>query len=299
MKNILSIAMSALLLCSMLASCKKEPKETLAQEQTPIPINVSTSLWTKVTDNGYEENDKVGIYVVNWSDDSQSQFLSSGNHADNAGFTFSGGVWMPDDSLYWLDQSTKADFYCYYPYVESVVDVASFPFSVNLDQSTDAGYKSSDLLWGKTEGVSPTPDPVEIMTNHLMSNLLIYLQPGKGYSEETFAAAQKSVSVTGVLYSANVNLATGEVIPVGEPSDLIPKPEDGYYRVLIVPQFVVDAPLVRVVINGDEYTLNQSIDFESNRQYKCTVTVNRTGEGVDIGIGDWIVDDDDYGGVVE
>ena len=125
----------------MLASCKKEPKETLAQEQAPIPINVFTSLWTKVTDNGYEENDKVGIYVVNWSDDTQSQLLSSGNHADNAGFTFSGGVWMPDDSLYWLDQSTKADFYCYYPYAESVVDVASFPFSVNLDQSTDAGYK--------------------------------------------------------------------------------------------------------------------------------------------------------------
>ena len=172
MKNVYSIAVSALLLCSMLASCKKEQKETIAGEPEPIPINVSTSLWTKATDSGYEENDKVGIYVVNWSGDIQAPLLSSGNHADNAGFTFSGGVWMPDDTLYWLDQSTKADFYCYYPYVLEVEDVASFPFSVNLDQSTDAGYKSSDLLWGKTEGVSPTPDPVGIMTNHLMEAVI-------------------------------------------------------------------------------------------------------------------------------
>lgn len=177
--------------------------------------------------------------------------------------------------------------------------MSAFQFSVNTDQSSDTGYKSSDLLWGKSEGVSPTPDPVQITTRHLMSNLLIYLKPGNGYSEESLAAAQKTVTVTGVKTSSAVDLATGSVTATGDAGEIVPKTEDGYYRALVIPQTLTDTPVLKITVDGYEYTLSQSITFESNRQHKCTVTVNKTGEGVDIGIGDWEVDDTDYGGVVE
>lgn len=296
----LGIFILAAVTVSALSSCKKDrPGGNSEPENELIPINVSTSLWTRATDDGYEENDRVGIYVVNWDGDSRSQLQSSGNHADNALYTFSGGSWVNDTPLYWQDQTTKADFYCYYPYSSAVQDVSAFPFSVNTDQSSDAGYKASDLLWGKTEGVSPTPDPVQITTRHLMSNLLIYLKPGNGYSEETLAAAQKTVIVTGVRTSSTVDLSTGSVTATGDVGEIVAKTEDGYYRALVVPQTLTDTPVLKITVDGYEYTLSQSIAFESNRQHICTVTVNKTGEGIDIGIGDWETDDTDYGGSVE
>ena len=55
----------------------------------------------------------------------------------------------PDTPVYWKDETTPADFYCYYPYMQTVSDVTAVPFSVKADQSTLENYKASELLWGK------------------------------------------------------------------------------------------------------------------------------------------------------
>ena len=35
---------------------------------------------------------------------------------DNCKFTFDGTKWNAGNEIYWFDATTKADFYCYYPY---------------------------------------------------------------------------------------------------------------------------------------------------------------------------------------
>ena len=56
--------------------------------------------------------------------------------------------------------------------------------------------------------------------------------------------------------------------------------------------------LIRTV-DGVDYTLAKGFTFKANTQHKFTVTVNKASSGVDIGVGDWEIDDTDNGGAAE
>ena len=201
--------------------------------------------------------------------------------------------------MYWLDKTTKADFYCYYPY-GNPSSVTAYPFAVNADQSTLANYKASDFVWGMASGVSPTSNLVQIATNHVMSNMTIYLEAGDGFTDETFAAANVSVAVHNVKTNASVNLTDGTVTATGSVTEMIPYNEGAYYRAVIVPQTVAnDSALIVVTVDGTEYTLKKGFTFVRGKQHKFTVTVNKTGNGINIGIGGWETDGEDNGGSAE
>ena len=289
----------------MLCGCRKqdptpEPGPTPPPvEETKIPIKLSTNISTKATDSGYEDYDMVGIYTVNNVNGTSGTLADSGNHLDNVKFTFKDSAWKPDNPVYWKDETTPADFYCYYPYTSEINDITDLPFTVRTDQSSLEDYKASELLWGKTEGAKPSKDPVNITTRHAMSNIIIYVSPGQGFTTESLAAEEISVTITGVKTSATINLATGEVSAAGSAENMTPYKENGYWRALIVPQDIVGTELIKVIVGEREYTLVQTISFKSNKQHRCTITVNRIGEGVNIGIGGWETDDTDFGGTLD
>lgn len=288
---------------SCLVSCTSGDDEIIpspAPDPDPvkIPINISMNGWTRVTDTDYESGDKVGIYVVNYQGSSAGALQSSGNHVDNMCFTYTDN-WTPESDIYWQNETTKADFYCYYPY-GTPSDITAHPFSVKTDQSQQADYKASEFLWGKASGVSPTANAVPIITNRSMSNMLIYVAPGKGFTEETLAAATKSVRICNVKSSATVDLRTGVATATGSATEIIPYNEGTYYRALLVPQTVADGSnLITITVDGVDYTLAKGFTFKANTQHKFTVTVNKASSGVDIGVGNWEVDDTDNGGAAE
>lgn len=289
MKKIFTLlaAMAAMVSCSN----NVEDVPTIP-EADKLPINISTTL-TRATDSAYEAGDKVGIFVVN----EPNSLKASGNHVDNMGFTYS-TTWIPDTPIYWLDQTTKADFYCYYPYTEAASTTAH-SFTTKADQSSLANYKASEFLWGKTTGVAPTEEAVNITTNHTFSNALVILKPGDGFTEESLAAATKSVKICGVKTNATINLATGVATANGNATEVTPYLENGQYRALIVPQTTAEGALIVVTVDGVDYTLSRSMTFKANKQHKFTVTLNKVSNGVNVGIGGWETDEEDYGGSAE
>ena len=66
-----------------------------------------------------------------------------------------------------------------------------------------------------------------------------------------------------------------------------------------MPQSVAEVGLIVVLINKKEYTLKKAFTFETNKRYKFTVVVDKTNEGINVGIGSWEEDDVDHGGVAE
>ena len=276
-----------------MVSCSNNVENVPATPETNLlPINISTTL-TRATDSAFEAGDKVGIFVVN----EPNALAASGNHVDNMGFTYS-TKWTPDAPIYWLDQTTKADFYCYYPYAEGVSTTAH-TFATKVDQSTLANYKASEFLWGKVAGVTPTEEAVNITTNHAFSNALVILKPGDGFTEAKLAAATKSVKICGVKTGATINLATGVATATGNATEVTPYLENGQYRALIVPQTTAEGALIVVTVDGVDYTLSRSMTFKANKQHKFTVTLNKVSNGVNVGIGGWESDEEDYGGDAE
>ena len=297
MKKLFLCALAAMMLCSCSKSGNNE-EIPLPVKPTEIPINISMGVWTRATDTSYESGDKVGIYVVNYNGSTAGTLQSSGNHVDNMRFSYT-TKWTPDTEIYWKDQTTKADFYCYYPY-GSPADISAYAFTTKADQSKLADYKASEFLWGKATGMNPTANAVPITTNRSMSNMLIYVVAGKGFTAETLAAANKSVKINSVKTSATVDLRTGVATATGSAAEVIPYNEGEYYRALIVPQTVADGSnLITVTVDGVDYTLTKGFTFKANTQHKFTVTINKSSGGVDIGIGDWEIDDTDNGGAAE
>ncbi len=281
----------------LVLSCKKTggeqevPVTPVVPEEEQIPINIATAV-TKVTDTAFEKGDAVGLYVVN----QPAELAASGNYADNVKFTYDGDKWVAEKDLYWYDDKTPADFYAYYPYMESV-DIESCSFSVQQDQSTEAGYKASELLFGKTLGIAPTPDPVLISTRHLMSCLLVELKTGTGWTDTVISGA--TVTLLGLKTAVKVDLKNIGITADGEAAEITPlNLGAGAFNALVAPQSVTDADLVKIKVGENEYVLKTSVNLLSGKQHRCTIVVNRTSEGINIGVDPW-EEGDVYSGVVE
>lgn len=301
MKKTLFLIVVAAAFCA----CNKVAIEQDAP-QTPVedrtPINIGFDVMTKVSDTSFDHGDQVGVYVVKEDD-----WFDNDNHYNNNCLTYDyySGSWSQSETMYWYDKHTRATFYCYYPYNYDVWDVNNHVFEVVTDQSSESNYKASDFVWGKEEYVSPTSNTVNISTKHIMSNVEIVLRPGKGFTEDSFANTSKEVSICNVRYQAYIDLENGNVnsdefyYNKTEIRTLNVENDTYYhnyrYRAVIVPQYADYGELIKVTIDGDNYILKGSYNFESGRKHTVTVTVNKTGNGVNVGVGDWEDGDDFFG----
>ena len=278
------------------------PNPPTGDKRQPINIGMTVNDRenTRVTDLAFEVGDQIGLFVVNRNADGTAQALkTTGNHVDNMRFTYN-ATWTPDAPIYWLDDKTNADFYIYYPYTATVADVAAMPFSVNADQSAEAAYKAGDVIIGSRTNVAPTEAAVMINAHHAMSQLLITLVPGNGFTEESLAAADVSVRINGVKTHATVNLATATVTATGEATSVTPLQEaDGGYKALIVPQSVAQGNLVTVTVDGRDFNLQKAFTFEGGKRHRFTVVLNKTSNGINVTIDQWEDDGIDHGGTAE
>ncbi len=293
-----------------MSACSGENGSSLDPEPQPqpqptekLPINISTSVTTRATDEAFEENDAIGLFVVNNNADGTSVALKpTGNHVDNMKYTYN-GTWVPATQTYWKDDVTKADFYLYYPYTSSVSSVEAMPFSVKADQSTAANYKAGDLLIGKVANVAPTQNAVKIDAKHVMSQMVIALVAGNGFTESTLAASQIKVTVNRLKTEATANLSTGAVTAKGDDANITPLKEEGNnYKAIVVPQAVEEGNLITVNVDGRDFNLAKASNFDAfaaGKKYKFTVTLSKTSNGVNVDITKWEDDGIDYGGKAE
>lgn len=268
-----------------------------------LPIHISTTLSgieeTRATDYSFESGDVAGLYVVNHNADGTAAALkNTGNHVDNMKFTYD-GTWTPASQIYWLDDKTPADFYFYYPYTATVSNVSAMPFSVKADQGTLDAYKAGDMLVGSTKNVAPTASAVKISVKHVMSQILVKLVPGNGFTESALAAAKVGVKVNGVKTQSTVNLATGAVTATGTATSVTPMKDGDSYKALIVPQSVAEGNLITVNVDGRDFNLKKAFEFVGGTRHKFTVTLSKTSSGINVDIGQWENDDIDHGGTAE
>lgn len=268
-----------------------------------LPINISTSVSSRATDLAFEVGDKIGLYVVNHNADGSAAALQvSGNHVDNMQYTYN-STWTPATQTYWIDNSTHADFYLYYPYTSSVTSIDAMPYSVKANQSQLSDYKAGDLMIGKTIDVPPTQSSVKIEAKHVMSQMTINLVAGNGFTDATLAAAKISVKVNKLMTKATANLATGAVTAIGDDTDIIPyKVANNSYKAIVVPQAVGEGNLITINVDGRDFNLPKTSNFngfEAGKKHNFNVTLSKTSNGVNVNITKWEDDGNDYGGTAE
>ena len=303
MKKLFTLGALALILSSCL-----EPVTitTVNPNEGKMAINIATNLETRVTDTAYEQGDRIGLFVVN-----EGENLSTWeSHVTNMCFTLEGEKWTPDQPIYWKDKHTRAHFYAYYPYA-SVNNVNYHNFAVQQNQRDMNGYKASEFLWGKSEYQSPTDNAIDITTNHKMSLVRLALKAGKGFTFEQLRDAIQEVEINNVCCECTINLENGEIQDRSNSTTIYPclnssETNNGeqsvVYYALTVPQTVSNGSrIITIRIADDEYVVNLNRDytFKAGKRHKLTINVDKINNGVNVGVGGWEEDDDEFWGDAE
>ena len=260
-----------------------------------LPISISTTI-TRATETTFENGDQIGLFVVNRNADGTADVLKpSGNYVDNMLFTYN-STWTPATTIYWKDETTKADFYLYYPYRKTVSSVTAMLFDINANQSDVTAYKAADLLIGSTQNVAPTKSAVGIVAKHVMSQVEIVLKAGAGFTDASLAASKVAVSLNGLKTSATVDIASAAVTATGSATAVTPYKDGTVYHAIVVPQEVSQTNLITVNVDGRDYNLTKAFTFVSGKSHTFTVTLDKTSSGVNVTIGAWENDGTDNGG---
>ena len=172
-------------------------------------------------------------------------------------------------------------------------------FSVKTDQSSESAYKASELLIGSVKDVAPTESAVVINAKHVLSQMIVNVAAGNGFTTESLTAANVGVTINGTKVSATVDIATSAVSATGDAQSIKPWNTDGAWKALVIPQNVAETNLITVNVDGKDYNLKKAFTFVSGKSYKFTVTVSKTSNGINVNIDGWETDDIDNGGVAE
>lgn len=295
-----------LLQCSLAASlalmaCNEKDEPVKPGNETPkkIEIKINPSVDdSRASDYGFDTGDCIGLYVVNYNNGTPGVLSDFGNHVDNMRFTYNGS-WTPDSPIYWLDNTTHADFYLYYPYASNVSSVSAYPFTVAADQSAESAFKASDFLSARATNLVPTAQAISLGASHVMSRITIKLAAGNGFTAESLAQADIAVKIHAVKTKAEINLATGAVKATGGAVAVTPFRTEGVYKAIIVPQSIAEGDFITVTANGRDFTFKKAFTFESGKNHQFTVTLNKTSNGVNVNINPWADDGTDNGGIAE
>ena len=257
---------------ALLSSCSLDGPglgpETASRSPYQVQINgeIKQQPATKVTTDGFCSGDEIGLYIVNYDGSTPGTLKLEDNQADNVKFSYDeSGSWTSEYDVYYRDNDTNVDFYGYYPYNTAPTSIGEYPFEIARDQSKDAEngslapYEASDLLWAKTENITPTAAKVLLRFRHIMSSARVRFTQGSGWTDAAeFAAVSKAVLVTNTVRKTTVNLADGTVtldsdVPL---SGTVPMNDNGEYRAIVAPQTVAAGKsLLVITIDGTPHTL--------------------------------------------
>lgn len=97
--------------------------------------------------------------------------------------TGNNGALTPATQQYFPTSGNGVNIHAFYPSgAVTAFDDTAVPFTVKTDQSTDANYKASDLMYGAPQSnpVARTGNAVTLNFKHLLSKVTITLLPGDG-----------------------------------------------------------------------------------------------------------------------
>lgn len=242
---------------------------------------------TRVNDYGFCDGDVMGVYIVDYNGSTPGTLQVSGNRGDNVRHTFDEDAykWNSAYDIYWKDKHTPIDVYGYYPF-GSPESIEAYPFTVQLDQSTESGngkmggYEASDFLWGKVENVAPTTSVIRLPMRHRMANARVTLVEGTGFAAGEWAQTDKIVLAANLVRESTINLADGTVTPAGEVEQTmtVPSRNGDEWRAIVVPQTVPSGvTLFSITIGGVPYKFskNEAFTYVAGKMNNFSIRVDK------------------------
>lgn len=199
--------------------------------------------------------------------------------------TAAGGALTVGTQYYYPTSGNGVNIYALYPATAATGEL----FTIKEDQSTDANYKASDLMYGKpatNNPVSPSANAVDIQFSHLLSKVTINLIAGANVTSLDGAKVEllgvkPSTTLTADINGHSITAASGDATPI---TVMTATETVTSGSAIIVPQTL---PEMFLQVTLDGATLTGKLDsgapvLTAGNAYTYNITVNMRGGALEI-----------------
>ena len=184
-----------------------------------------------------------------------------------------GAMTAPDPAPYYPAGSQNIDIVAYYP------ATAGTTFTVAADQTANASYKASDLMFASVTNQPKQAEAVSLAFSHKMAKLCVNITAGSGVTSIT------SVSILNVKPAVSFNQATGAVGEATGSATSITMSNNG---AALIPAQTIDGGLLSIVTDKGTATYSvASKAFATGQLYTLNITVNLRAVGTTTAITGW------------
>lgn len=237
-----------------------------------------------VPDTQIAANQSIGIYVSK-ADDETAGYTGYSNVSAKAD---GNGNFRDYSTMYYPQSGKGVKIAAYHPYNDGTAD--EYNFIVEQNQSVDANYYNSDLLYFAAKEFARSSNACALTFEHKLCKITYTLQVGDGVSSIEGA----TVKIVNVEKAVTFNRKTGAVTDVQSGNSKKDDVELGQYGAIIAPQTVEkDEQLLEITLSAAAgsgvfyHKATEKTTFEGGNLYHYTITVNATGLTVTSTITPW------------
>lgn len=297
MNRLLTLAAVAM----TLAACNSEIDDLNVEIRLKSGLDVQqtdTRAATTIQSDKFDKDAAIDVYISEATKEGQEETTIT-KYTQPLTYTIGeDGSTMNGTQQYFPTSGNGVNIYAVYPSGTSIASENTF--TIKVDQSMDADYKASDLMYGK-----PTTNPVErqksavsINFKHLLSKVTVKLESGKGTPSLDGAVVKlkgvkPSTTLTASITEGKVSEACGDAKAI----TVMTAATDALSgSAVIVPQTLSTSFIEVTLKNGGVLTSTglsngstslESVVLETGKAYTYTITVNLTGLSVSSSITDW------------
>lgn len=286
-----------------LVACNNEDYTPMDDPNAPMEIRLSSGIDVQTRANSAEVPDKqiaegqqVGVFI----NDAVTGDVVSANLKYNA--DGSGGLTLATTSPaqeipYYPANGNAVRMTAYHPYKDgATITDNGYEFAVSTDQSSDASYYASDLLYSENKEYARQKTAHNIAFEHKLSKVECTLTSGNGTPDLTGATVSIVGAQTNIFFSPADGTLSSPTNATTADIKLSSATATGPYIGIIPPQtYSKGSQFLKITLASGGtfyYTIpnggaDNDLALAGGNVYKYTITVNRTGLSVTSTIEPW------------
>lgn len=280
-KNMIFAAIAAL----ALTACSNDDEIKVGGDNAILltsSLNVAeTRAATDIQTSAFDAGETVDVYITeNNGGNNPTTYPQPIEYS-----TAAGGALTVGTQYYYPTSGNGVNIYALYPATAATGEL----FTIKEDQSTDANYKASDLMYGKpatNNPVSPSANAVDIQFSHLLSKVTINLIAGANVTSLDGAKVEllgvkPSTTLTAGINGHSITAASGDATPI---TVMTATETVTSGSAIIVPQTLPEM-FLQVTLDGATLTgklASGAPELTAGYAYTYDITVNMRGGALEI-----------------
>ena len=264
------------LLAGAMVSCSTEDTAPSTQnDKVAVQFTGGISVNTRAAGLAWADGDMIGIFMTGTKQPLSTDAIKEG--VDNVCYQSNGSIAFSPISggkTIFFPIDGDVDFYSYYPHTT----VSDYKVALNVADQTS--QEAIDFMYAQTKGCHKSIPQVELKFNHMLSNLVLNVQPGNGLTEDDLNKLK--VTIKDQNTTATFNLADGVISGEGNPANIQMKTVKvgKKYEAILLPTKSTTREIEFDLDNGHDapFVWTMATDLKGGNLYNyTTVKLTRTG----------------------